>query len=39
VALDSRDALAAAFTAALARRDRFSLIAARIAPDAYQGAF
>ncbi|WP_284177800.1 thiamine pyrophosphate-binding protein [Rhabdaerophilum sp. SD176] len=39
VAVDSRDALAAAFTAALARRDRFSLIAARIAPDAYQGAF
>lgn len=39
VAVESRQALAAAFTAALARRDRFSLIAARIAPDAYQGAF
>lgn len=35
----SRDALRDAFVAALARRDRFSLIAARIAPDAYQGAF
>ncbi|MCZ8261414.1 MAG: thiamine pyrophosphate-binding protein [Beijerinckiaceae bacterium] len=39
VAVDSRDALAVAFSAALVRRDRFSLIAARIAPDAYQGAF
>ncbi|MCZ8376183.1 MAG: thiamine pyrophosphate-binding protein [Beijerinckiaceae bacterium] len=39
VAVESREALGAAFTAALARRDRFSLIAARIAPDAYQGAF
>jgi acetolactate synthase-1/2/3 large subunit len=35
----SRDALRDAFVAALARRDCFSLIAARIAPDAYQGAF
>ncbi|MCZ8185433.1 MAG: thiamine pyrophosphate-binding protein [Beijerinckiaceae bacterium] len=39
VTVESRAALAEAFGAALARRDRFSLIAARIAPDAYQGAF
>lgn len=39
VTVESREALADAFAAGLARRDRFSLIAARIAPDAYQGAF
>ncbi|WP_150286309.1 thiamine pyrophosphate-binding protein [Rhabdaerophilum calidifontis] len=37
VNVSDRGGLAAAFAAALARRDRFSLIAARIAPDAYAG--
>jgi acetolactate synthase-1/2/3 large subunit len=36
-AVSDRDGLEAAFSAALARRDRFTLIAARIAPDAYEG--
>jgi acetolactate synthase-1/2/3 large subunit len=35
--VSDRAGLEAAFLAALARRDRYSLIAARIAPDAYEG--
>ncbi|MCA0422330.1 MAG: thiamine pyrophosphate-binding protein [Proteobacteria bacterium] len=37
VQVSSRDELEAAVQAAFARRDRFSLIAAKIAPDAYEG--
>ncbi len=37
VSVSDKSALEAAFTAALARRSSFSLIAARIAPDAYEG--
>lgn len=39
LSVSDRAGLEAAFTEALARRDRFSLIAARIAPDAYEGRF
>lgn len=37
VIVENRADLSAAFATALGRRDRFTLIAARIAPDAYEG--
>jgi acetolactate synthase-1/2/3 large subunit len=37
IKVTTREELEAAFSSALTRRDRFTLIAAAIAPDAYEG--